>query len=89
MHSRSIVTRSRLPSIACRNLELQDSHVLSKTTAQRYASTETVSKPRRRLRFDPTEPLTFRESLRIEQQREERKKREREAVSADDGRQYF
>lgn len=83
MASRSVVTRSRLPSITCHDHGLQNNNVFSKANIQRCASTEAMVKPRRRLKFDPTEPLTFRESLRIERQREERKKREREAVSAD------
>lgn len=82
LRSRSITTRSPLPSISCRNLDLQEGHVPLRATARRCATTEAVVKPRRRLKFDPTEPLTFRESLRIERQREERKKKERDAVSA-------
>lgn len=81
MKTRSVITSSRCSLSKCKKLEVQINHVSPKADALRCASTEAMVKPRRRLKFDPTEPLTFRESLRIEQKREQRKKMEREAVS--------
>ncbi|KAK9236453.1 hypothetical protein V1525DRAFT_406889 [Lipomyces kononenkoae] len=54
------------------------SPIPSLTAALHAASTGVQPPSRRRLKFDLSKPLTFRESLRIEQAREERKGKERQ-----------
>ncbi|KAK6370391.1 hypothetical protein LTR64_005632 [Lithohypha guttulata] len=63
-----------------RHVSKMGSCLSSRTSLRTLASHTDLPKSRRRLKFDATEPMTIKESLKIEQKREARKSIERETA---------